>query len=97
MKIKKVSKMVKPFSNGTEFMVWNDQNCCRCKKYETESTKEEDAGYKLAFHQDLGCILGEIPEWVAQEIGCELHEQGDTTFAYLSNQCSKIEYESEVK
>lgn len=24
---------VKPFSNGTEFMIWEENNCCRCIKY----------------------------------------------------------------
>lgn len=30
------------FSNGTEYMMWLEENCCQCKKYVTfeEATKE---------------------------------------------------------
>lgn len=29
---------VRPFSNGTEFMIWNEVNCCNCKKYHTDDS-----------------------------------------------------------
>jgi len=62
---------VVPFSNGTESMVYSEMNCQKCINYESESEKEEDAKCKLAFHLDLGNISGDIPLWVAKEIGCD--------------------------
>ena len=51
-----------PFSNGTEYMIWFDRNCAKCKKYEPFSTEREKAGCKIAFDIDLAQITGEIPE-----------------------------------
>jgi len=63
-------KQYRPFSNATEFMMWQDKNCYKCKKYESESKSEAEAGCKLAFNLDLSSVLdGTIPEWVADEIG----------------------------
>jgi hypothetical protein len=33
-----------PFSNGTEYMSWQERNCLQCEKYENESSIEEAAG-----------------------------------------------------
>ena len=27
-----MSEELRPFSNGSEFMAWNEHNCCRCTK-----------------------------------------------------------------
>lgn len=27
-----------PFSNGTEYMCWNEYNCCHCKKYHADDS-----------------------------------------------------------
>lgn len=62
---------VVPFSNGSEFENWQDNNCSECINYENESDSEEKAKCKLAFHLDYGTILGTIPLWVAKGIGCE--------------------------
>lgn len=62
---------VVPFSNGYEFENWQNNNCNACIKYENESDSEEKAKCKLAFHLDMGNITGDIPLWVAKEIGCE--------------------------
>jgi len=62
---------VVPFSNGTEAMVYSEMNCQNCINYESESTTEEEAKCKLAFHLDLGNISGDVPLWVAKEIGCD--------------------------
>lgn len=62
---------VVPFSNGTEAMVYREMNCDQCIHYESESKTEEDAKCKLAFHLDMGAITGDIPLWVAKELGCE--------------------------
>ena len=61
---------VKPFSNATEAEQWQAQYCSNCINYESKSEVEEDAKCKLAFHIDIGYILGTIPLWVAKEIGC---------------------------
>lgn len=29
---------IHPFSNGTEFMCWNEYNCCNCKKYNVDDS-----------------------------------------------------------
>jgi len=62
---------VVPFSNGTESMVYSEMNCERCIHYESQSRTEEEAKCKLAYHLDMGNILGNIPLWVAKEIGCD--------------------------
>ena len=74
---------MRPFSNGSEYMMWNDANCCRCKKYECESATEEEAGCRLAFNLDLGCITGDVPEDVCNEIGM--------TDGELNSRCANIE------
>jgi len=71
-----------PFSNGTEFMDWQESNCNKCVKYETESGKEEDAKCKLAFHLDLGTIIGNIPLWAAKDIGCKYNPLYQTCRLY---------------
>lgn len=62
---------VTPFSNGTDAMVWQENNCCKCIHYELSSEAEETAKCKLAYHLDLGFVVGEIPLYIAKEIGCE--------------------------
>ena len=61
---------VRPFSNGSEADSWHHHNCLGCNKYENSSTTEEEAKCKLAFHIDLGFLAGDIPLWVAKDIGC---------------------------
>ena len=62
---------VTPFSNGSEFEYWRDNNCAECINYEDESESEEKAKGKLAYHLDYGMIDGTIPLWVAKGIGCD--------------------------
>jgi hypothetical protein len=63
--------LVVPFSNGTEAVVYSERNCNNCINYDNESTDEETAKCKLAYHLDMGNITGDIPLWVAKEIGCQ--------------------------
>ena len=58
-----------PFSNGTEYTMWQDANCYQCSKYENESTCEADAGCKLAFFLDMGAIGYEVPMEILMEVG----------------------------
>lgn len=63
-------KTITPFSNGTEFMIWHNNNCSQCKKYENKSTIRSRAGCKYAFDIELACVSdGEIPLKSAQMIG----------------------------
>lgn len=80
--IPKGTKTIAPFSNGSSACSWRSANCERCPQYESESTKEEDAGCRLAFYMDIAFITGEIPLSVAQEIG--LYDNR------IVNQCSKF-------
>lgn len=77
-----------PFSNGSEAENWHYSNCQSCINYESESTDEEKAKCKLAFHIDMGFISSEIPLWVAKEVGCTY----DPLYARvkLSNKCRKF-------
>ena len=37
-----MGKTFRPFSNGTEFMVWCGNNCEQCKKANMKATERED-------------------------------------------------------
>lgn len=84
---------VVPFSNGTEAMVYSEMNCNKCLNYESESTCEEEAKCKLAYHLDFGTIIGSIPLWVAKEVGC----QYDPLYGYvrLEKRCRKFRSEED--
>jgi hypothetical protein len=79
---------VVPFSNGTEYEIWQEHNCHKCMNYESESKNEENAKCILAYHLDLGSITGDIPLWVVKEIGCEY----DPLYQYcaLYSRCKKL-------
>lgn len=74
-------KMMRPFSNGTESMIWYDNNCCTCKKawhskdgnYPKEETLKayvrQGKYCKLQYDLDLGFVISEIPESTADQIG----------------------------
>jgi len=74
---------ITPFSNGTEFDTWKENNCDQCKKYESESSTPEEAGCRLAFWLDMGSISGTVAEDVCNEIG----RNGEQ----LNDRCAKIE------
>ena len=78
---------VTPFSNGSEYDYWHDHNCSECIMYESESKTEDDAKCKLAFHLDYGTISGEIPLWVAKEIGCKYNPLYQTCRLYQKCKC----------
>lgn len=79
---------VRPFSNGTEYNIWQDNNCAKCNKYENESKTEDEAGCKLAFYLDLGSITGVIPLWVGIQIGYT--HKINSGYINLNNNCLKI-------
>lgn len=77
-----------PFSNGTEAMVYQEMNCHKCVHYESESKTEEEAKCKLAFHLEMGFILGKIPLYIAKEMGCDYNPLYGRVRLY--KQCSKF-------
>lgn len=63
-------KKITPFSNGSEFESWQDQNCFNCCRYSNVSTKRNNAKCKLAFDLDIGCVTdGTISLNTATKIG----------------------------
>lgn len=69
-RIRPNKNMVRPFSNGTEFLLWKEENCDGCIRYENKSTKASNAKCNLAFYLDLGSATdGMIPSDVALRIG----------------------------
>lgn len=82
---------VVPFSNSVNADIWSESNCHKCLKYECKSKKESEAGCKLAFYIDLGQVEGNIPLWVAKEIGC-IYTSPLYQLIELSKVCTKIDY-----
>lgn len=72
---------IKPFSNGSEAMIWYSENCELCTKaffpkngeYPSDQTMKNYCSIgkecKLKYSIDLGFITGEIPLYVANQIG----------------------------
>ena len=70
-----------PFSNGTEYMIWDDNNCSRCTKawrakdgkWPSEKTLKQYVSMgkycKLQYHLDLAVLEGTIPMDIAKQIG----------------------------
>ena len=84
---------VVPFSNGTEAMIYSESNCHKCINYSDEDKDEDKAKCKLAFHLDMGTITGNIPLWVAKEIGCNYDPLYGTVKLY--NECKEFRNGSE--
>lgn len=52
---------VKPFSNGTEFMAWYENNCAKCTKSNFEAT-ERDKTCPMEYDVSFASVTdGEIP------------------------------------
>lgn len=82
-----------PFSNGTEYMSWQEHNCLQCEKYECESSTEEEAGCKLAFQLDLSTMADNvIEELTVDSIGfTRKNTEGDNTFCDLCKRCNQFQ------
>jgi hypothetical protein len=35
--------MIEPFANAVQYVRWNENNCCHCKKYEKKPCEIDDA------------------------------------------------------
>jgi hypothetical protein len=57
---------VRGFSNGTDYMGWNERNCCRCKKYHVV------AGEVVEPLCDIENAVAStiIPRSIAERAGC---------------------------
>lgn len=72
---------MRPFSNGTEAMIWYDENCTRCSKayfpkdgeYPSDQTMKKYCSIgkecKLKYAIDWAFVTSEIPDEVAAQIG----------------------------
>lgn len=61
---------ITPFSNLTEFISWQNNNCNQCCRYSNVSVKRQNAKCKLAFDLDYACIDdGTISLETAEKIG----------------------------
>ena len=64
------TKKFRPFSNGTEMMIWLDLNCDRCKKLEPQTADLKTTGCKGEYYIALGAATdGTIPDEIAEWIG----------------------------
>jgi hypothetical protein len=63
---------VEPFGgSGEAYREWDAENCSRCIKCgKRDSQTPESAECVLEYYISLGTITGDIPLWVAKEIGC---------------------------
>jgi hypothetical protein len=83
----KIDEPFTPFSNGTQAMIWQDNNCDRCVKawhpdgekgYPKEKTIQSYVRCgkycKLQYWIDIGWIEGSIPLEIAKQIGLDENE-----------------------
>ena len=83
----------RPFSNNTEFCVWQEHNCLRCSRYECESSSEEEAGCISAFNLDLSLMGdGTIPDYCVNDIGYkDKYTEGENHFCDLCSRCKEFQ------
>jgi hypothetical protein len=79
------TKSFRPFSNGTEYQIWDEINCCQCAKgwmmLQTDGTYknyadsdyESDLMCKLQDDLTIGTFTGTIPYETAEQIGINGH------------------------
>lgn len=62
--------MTAPFSNGSEYMIWLEQNCFRCK---LNSYIDEQGNYVTLCDIEealaVGSITGDVPEPIVKRMG----------------------------
>jgi len=57
-----------PFSNGTQFLDWQECNCCRCKKYKDWFIEELTCDLQKAI-EDSSCGDGTVSEEIYKRLG----------------------------
>ena len=77
----------KPFSNGTEDMIFNEHFCCDCKKY-----KVDDDGMPLpdncGIEEAISRALFDETEWPANDIVTILNDDGTVKYWHV---CTKYD------
>lgn len=104
------SKMIVPFSNGTEAMMWLDHNCDRCVKafhpdmkkgWPSEKTLKEYVRIgkycKLQYDLDIAHITSEIPIETAIQIGMEECGLKEQCMFYSDNENDGFNYPKQPK
>lgn len=47
---------ITPFSNGTEYHVWLESNCCKCEKYAPDAMSVEDGACEIELALSDACL-----------------------------------------
>ena len=78
-----MSDGIRPFSCGTQYIDWENANCCQCKKY-----SDDASACDLQLALSVACVGDGTIDWeTAERIG---YEQGQYCWA-----CSEIELTEE--
>ena len=59
----------RPFSNGSEYLWWQDQNCMSCQKYVDWTNPQGREVCPLEEALSMGSVTGTIPRSIAHRIG----------------------------
>jgi len=74
---------MQPFSNGTEFMMFNEHYCCRCRKYDPDADMQSSQGCEIEKALALASVTdGEITADMFAQMGgrrgeCKEFEEGE--------------------
>lgn len=83
--------MIRPFSNGTQYMDWLASNCERCKKATWDLVENFKCDLQEAL--DMACIgTGEITNEQSKRIG--INENTKNSYVWP---CSEVEWTKEWK
>lgn len=58
-----------PFSTGTEYMAWNEANCCGCARYRVVDGEVVEPFCEMEAAFSLGCLIGTVSRSVADRCG----------------------------
>lgn len=50
------SSRITPFSNGTEYHIWLECNCCKCEKYAPDAMSVEDGACEIELALSEACL-----------------------------------------
>lgn len=74
-----------PFSNGAEFMVWNEMNCDQCAKNPTlddeDWTVDDPCECEIFMAITIGCLTGEAPESIGKRMGM-VDDKGEEVYPH---------------
>lgn len=65
-----MSKRIRPFSQGTQYLDWNCANCCTCARYNVKDGEVVEPVCELEEALSLACVLdGTIEPEIAVRLG----------------------------